>query len=125
MAGGIVRGARLHVGAREAEGLAEAEPELGMILAAALFLDQVFEQQLARGDVVRMRVHRADERRERHRVMKVLRGVIAQLFAAERAAGPALIKRMVEQMLGRDSRVESLYGIHRFDLQSVVSAGVY
>src|ERR1044071_950577 len=103
----------LDLSARESEGLAEAEPELGVILAAALFFDEILEQELARRDVVGVRVHRADERRKRHRVMKILRRIVAQLFARQRAARPALIERVIEKMLGRDACVEGLNGIHR------------
>src|SRR6202040_3988324 len=38
--------------AREADGSGEAEPEFGMVVGAALLVDEIFEQQLARFEVV-------------------------------------------------------------------------
>src|SRR4051812_35072096 len=48
----LVRRSRLYILTVEAEGLAEAEPELGVVLGAALFLDEILEKQLAHGDVI-------------------------------------------------------------------------
>ena len=50
--------------ASEAQGLGELEPEFGMVVATALLIDQVFEQELARFEILAARVQAAQITRE-------------------------------------------------------------
>ena len=110
----LIRITALHVTAIESERFAEAEPQLGMILAAALFVDEILEQQLPRRKIVALRVHRADEGRKRQRVVIVLTRIFAQLFGRQRAGAPALIERMIEQTFVGDLLIERWDELHRY-----------
>src|SRR5713226_9973694 len=77
-----------------------------MVLAAALLIDEVFEQYLARIEVVAARMQCAQVARKRRDVPVVLNGVVAQTLRGERARSPLLVKWMLQQAhLGRE-RIE-------------------
>jgi hypothetical protein len=67
-----------------------------MVLLAALFLDQVFQQLLPDGNVVATRMNAANIRRESTNMRVVLPGIFRQHRLVELALGPGHIKRVFE-----------------------------
>src|SRR5580658_8073587 len=92
--------------ASEAESRGELEPELGMVVATALLIDQVFEQELARFEILAARVQAAQITRESSDMLIILHGVVAEAVGGERPGSPRLVKGMLQQAQLRRQQIQ-------------------
>ncbi|MEX2459607.1 MAG: hypothetical protein WD770_11570 [Actinomycetota bacterium] len=106
----------------DADGLREAEPQLGVVVGAVLLVPQVVQHQLALRAVLDLGVDRREEPRERGLEGVVLTRVLLQVLDRQRALGPLRVERVGQQMALLDEVVDLVEHLPLLDSMPVQSA---